>query len=176
MAAFYSKRTTRPEGQEKLQGVPSSAGVWNLHARDPYRGVTWYDTDADVVFLLAFTPHNYREFVTRWKASNLLPKPADYVDFEAHVRRLSGLDDEFIDVVEAADPDLVRRALSAPGTVVEEVLGEELAAAALLEVLVIAEIDVTGDVFLVMRFSGRLNTRKLPRDVVADLAAIRWRR
>jgi len=35
-----------------------------------------------------------------------------------------------------------------------------------------ADPDVTGDVFILLRFSGRLNTRTLPRDVVADLAAI----
>ena len=40
LEAFYSKRATSAIGQEKLQGIPSSAEIWNLHARDPYRGVT----------------------------------------------------------------------------------------------------------------------------------------
>ena len=33
-----------------------------------------------MVFLLAFTAHDYRAFVNRWKTSSLFPKPADYVD------------------------------------------------------------------------------------------------
>ena len=35
-----------------------------------------------------------------------------------------------------------------------------------------ADPDVTGDVFMLLRFSGRLNTRTLPREVVADFAAL----
>ncbi len=172
LASFYKKRTISVVGTQQLEKVPNQAEIWNLHAENPHRAVTWYDEEQDVVFLLAYSTHDYDEFVNRYYAETLLPTARDYQDIENHRRSVSGLDDDFILVVEGQDPDLVQRALDAPGQVVEEVLASELPAAAILEVALIADTQMTGDVYLVLRFMDRLNVRPLPSDVVADLIPI----
>ena len=172
LASFYSKRAQSVVGTQQLEGVPHQEGIWNLHAQDPHRAVTWYDAAEDVVFLLACSHHVYAVFVDRYRRGTLKPTEADYVDVATHRRNASGLDDDFIAVVESQEPDLVQRALEAPGRVIQEILGSELPVAALLEVAVIADVSMTGDVYLVLRFTDRLRARSLPSDVVADLASI----
>ena len=155
LASFYSKRAQSVVGTQQLEGVPHQEGIWNLHAQDPHRAVTWYAV-----------------FVDRYRRGTLKPTEADYVDVATHRRNASGLDDDFIAVVESQEPDLVQRALEAPGRVIQEILGSELPVAALLEVAVIADVSMTGDVYLVLRITDRLRARSLPSDVVADLASI----
>ncbi len=167
--AFYSKRAQSQFGTEQLEGVPHSQGIWNLHAINPHRGVTWYDHDEDVVFLLAYSPHDYAVFVSRFRMGQLSPSARDYEDVAQHRRELSGLDDDFLEVVEAQCPDLVARALHEPGQVVEELLGSELPAAALLEVVVVSDTDLTGDLYLALRFADRQKLRALPSEVVSHL-------
>lgn len=172
LASFYNKRSNSVVGTQQLEKVPNQAGIWNLHAENPHRAVTWYDEEEDIVFLLAHSTHDYDEFVTRYYDETLLPTPSDYQDVANHRRSVCGLDDDFILVVEAQEPDLVQRALNTPGEVIEEVLGSELPAAAILEVAVVADTQMTGDVYLVLRFMDRRNARTLPSEVVSELVPI----
>lgn len=124
LASFFKNRSdVKVTGTERLKQVPLAAEVWNLHAQNPHRAVTWYDHVEDVVYLLAYSPHDYKEFVRRYGAGTLLPAAVDYADVGAYRRATQGLDDDFIEVVEAQRPDLVARARRSPGSVVSHVLG-----------------------------------------------------
>lgn len=172
LSSFYRKRAISVVGTEQLKGAPRSHGIWNLHAENPHRGVTWYDEVEDVVFLLAYSPHDYEEFVNRFHEGSLKPTPFDYEDVAEHRRASAGLDDDFIAVVEKQAPDLVAQALDSPGAVIQQLLGGELPAAAVVEIALVADEQLEGDVFLVLRFADRLRARTLPSEVVSDLVPI----
>ena len=54
----------------------------------------------------------------------------------------------------------------------EELLGSELPTAALLEVVVVSDTDLTGDLYLALRFADRQKLRALPSEVVSHLVPL----
>lgn len=84
VAKFRKMRSQHPLGVEKLRDVPSRLNIYNLHA-GRQRGVTWYDEEYDVVWLLAAGFHAsgasddaYVHFVDLARAERLLPTVEDY--------------------------------------------------------------------------------------------------
>ncbi len=89
IAKFVEQRRSRTDGQEPTLGVKPA--TWNLHAQDPKRAVTWYDDEADIVWLCAVTNHDYKEIVRRSKNGTLWPTATDRADiklYRAAQRRL----------------------------------------------------------------------------------------
>jgi hypothetical protein len=98
-------RSLSPTGQEHTQGAAGVA-IYNLHGQNPWRGVTWHDEEADIVWLCAASDHDYGLFLDRLANQVLLPEAADYADLEVWdadhqpeffalaVRDLEGLLDE----------------------------------------------------------------------------------
>ncbi len=82
IAKFVEQRRSRTDGQEPTLGVKPT--TWNLHAQDPKRAVTWYDDEADTVWLCAVTNHDYKEIVRRSKNGSLWPTGADRADIELY--------------------------------------------------------------------------------------------
>jgi hypothetical protein len=81
LETFVEKRGNEPIGQEQTLGI--KAPVYNLHARNPWRGVTWYDEQSKVCRLLGVTARDYNELVARAKVGDLEPTVDDYADLEA---------------------------------------------------------------------------------------------
>lgn len=94
--ACYSKRAESQSATQQLEGIPHSQGIWNLHALNPHRGITWYDHEKDVVFLLAYSPHDYAVFVRRFRAGQLASSAREYEDVAQQRRELSGLNDDIL--------------------------------------------------------------------------------
>lgn len=182
LEAFLDKRGRSPVGQEQTLGI--KAPVYNLHARNPWRGVTWYDEDAGVCWLLGVTAHQYDLFVERAKVGGLTPTESDYADLELARSVVPPAADEG-DVVAAIRSDgaaLVAEAFAKPNTEVAGVLAESLDVALFAQV--IFTITDGADLFIGFRMPPRPGAT-LPDQFVevcvavmlpdADPADIDWR-
>lgn len=172
LEAFVSKRDNSPVGQEPTLGIKAS--VYNLHGPNPWRGVTWYDEDNSVCWLLGVSPHDYRLFVQRAKDGTLLPSEDDYADLML-ARDPSALDDSlehFIEVLTADACELLARAEAEPNTEVNAVLAGTLTTALFTEVVALEEPDCA-DVYVAFRMPPRAGFQ-LPEDllVVATAAVL----
>lgn len=175
LGRFLDQRSENTVGTQKTQGVQATGReIYNLHAQNPTRGVTWFDETNNVVFLLAVSlDHNYHLFVDRAEAGELMPTAQDYADLAAHRDPLYGLDDP--DFFELARPDadeLLLEVLQHPGVLVERMLGHELPSAMQLEVVVVDDTEVTGDVYAAVRFGDRLGNVTLPSTIHTDVAVL----
>jgi len=173
LVRFFDHRSKSVHGTARTQGVQATKGeVYNLHARNPIRGATWFDTSTNTVFLLAVVvDHDYTVFETRADAGKLMPSAADYADLAQRLNPLFGITDP--DFFELARPDadeLLERALANPGGLVECVLGHELPALMQLEVVMIDDEPVSGDVYAAVRFVERNNVVTLPGTLHGELA------
>ncbi len=135
LKAFASKRGHSPTGQERTLGI--KAPVYNLHARNPWRGVTWFDEQAGVCWLLGVTAHDYAEFVSRAKTGELTPTEQDYADLDLARSPLPRTLDE-TEVLERIREDgasLVVAAFAAPNTEIVGGLARALDVALFVEVI-----------------------------------------
>lgn len=169
---FRDQRSLHPHGTELTQHVHGE--VYNLHARNPLRGVTWHDQEHNVVFLLAVSvDHDYGVFERRSLAGELMPDEFDYADLAQARDPLSGVDDpDFFELAEPHAANLLAEALAKPGVPVEATLGHELPAVMQLEVLVIEQEDLHGDVYAAVRFEDRRNVVRLDDMAAVQLADI----
>lgn len=117
----------KPGRYGKTANLANSAGrLWNLHAGD-YRGVTWHDESADVVWLCASGFHRsgdpedtYRK-VERLDAEDRLLPTEDEIDRFAHADDMDRLED-----LRRSVNRLVRRAVEAANTEFRESYAESL--------------------------------------------------
>lgn len=114
--AFIERRGQSPVGQETTRLPVSSQVVYNLHA-GRWRGLTWHDEDADVVWLLGVGCHRsgerddaYEVLKRRDEAGDLLPDEQDYLDLEASIDEAL----EFVEAVAQEGPALLERAREKP--------------------------------------------------------------
>jgi len=137
--AFVERRGQSPIGQETTRLPASPQVVYNLHA-GRWRGLTWHDEEADVVWLLGVGYHRsgergdaYEVLKRRDEADNLFPEEQDYLDLEA------AFDDglAFVEAVAEEGPAILRQARERPGERVTAVIAEALDIGVLVEVVVI---------------------------------------
>ena len=114
--SFIDKRSDSPTGVDRITGLAASKiYAYSLHA-GRYRGLTWYDEESGVVWLLAAAHHTSGEpddAYPRFRSlsfDQLLPTFDDY-------RRLEyGRASQFERALETQVPELRAKALSQPGT------------------------------------------------------------
>ena len=170
--AFKTKRTSNPRGSELIQGVKGE--IFNLHARNPYRGVTYFDEARGVVFLLAVSvDHDYSLFTTRDAAGSLRPSESDYADFFESLNPIQSYETFLKEAEAEADmAPLLAAALVNPGNLIEGVIGREFSIAVSVEALIPNEPNQPVDIYVAVSFEGRARTLPLPRYVKDDLADI----
>jgi hypothetical protein len=88
IAAFVERRGQSPEGQEAIQLPASRATVYSLHA-GRWRGLTWWEEDLGIVWLLGAGYHRsgersdaYAALKRRDETDDLFPTEQDYLDLE----------------------------------------------------------------------------------------------
>lgn len=130
LKAFFARRSVLPIGTETTSLPASSQVVYNLHA-GRYRGLTWHDTEDDVVWLLGCGWHEsgsikdaYQQLKNADIQDRLLPTAGDYQHLyvmreNTGVTDLSGLVEE----ARTAGPKLREQAESNPGTTCSVDLG-----------------------------------------------------
>jgi hypothetical protein len=121
--AFIQQRSQLPTGQETIQGLTSRIIAYSLHAGQ-FRGITWHQEAAGVVWLLAARFHRsgqrddaYPYFQELDANGQLLPTRDDFTALgrkQANTLARSLLTDI---------PPLRRQVESQPGTVVQGVVG-----------------------------------------------------
>lgn len=123
VADFVARRAQRPIGAEVIQSLAPKLIAYSLHSRR-YRGATWHQEDAGIVWLLAAHLHRadsaedaYPYFARLQQAGRLLPTREDF----RHVTRSRPR--TFQQVLREDVPRVLRAAVLAPGTVREVVLG-----------------------------------------------------
>jgi hypothetical protein len=86
---FVELRSQSPVGQESTQLPATKAPVFNLHC-GRWRGLTWHDEEAGVVWLLGAGWHEtgsiddaYERLKRRDRDESLMPTLEDYLDLEA---------------------------------------------------------------------------------------------
>jgi hypothetical protein len=170
LEAFVSKRSNSPVGQEPTLGIKGA--VFNLHAQNPWRAVTWYDEDNAVCWLLGVSAHDYKLFVQRDKDGTLAPTEDDYADLTV-ARDPAALDDSlerFLEVLADDARNLFTEAEAAPNTEVSALLAGTLTTAIYVEVLVVDEPDCA-DVYVAFRMPPRAGFQ-LPEDVLGVATAV----
>jgi len=145
--------------------------VYNLHAVNPHRGVTWFDPATNVVFLLGVTEeHDYRVFEIRSANDELMPTRVDYEDLRQHQTALTTLDsDAFLEHAERDGHELLERALASPGALIQGRLGGELPTYVQIEVVVIDGSAEHGDVYAAVRFADRIGQVQLQVQLTVEL-------
>ena len=169
LARFFRQRSLDPRGTERTQGVHGE--IYNLHARNPLRGVTWWDQDHDIVFLLAATrEHDYTLFTDRDRRGELMPTVHDYLDVFEHRKALVsqyGYND-FLADVEPVLAQMLAEARERPGVVVSRTVAQGMVGAHMVVEVVAGLEDFDGDVYAAVQFRGARIA--FPPTVVDDLA------
>lgn len=170
LRAFWNKRRNSPVGQEQTQGI--KAPVYNLHAKNPWRAVTWHDEDEGVVWLLAVSPHNYDLFVQRAANNELKPTVQDYADLAVARSVLpTAMDEgETLEMIAAEGLELVEAAFASPNTEVSGVLVASVDVALYVEVLV--DLSEGGDVYLGFKLPPRTGKAVLPEPLIQVCVAL----
>lgn len=138
IAAFVERRGQSPEGQEAIQLPASRATVYSLHA-GRWRGLTWWEEDLGIVWLLGAGYHRsgersdaYAALKRRDETDDLFPADQDYLDLEPDPT-------PYVEAVARDAPALLARAREAPGVEVHGELGGVLEVS--LVALVVDEAD-----------------------------------
>lgn len=118
LEAFLDKRGQHPEGQETIQGLTSRIVAYSLHSGE-YRGITWYQEKAGVVWLLAAGFHRsgkpddaYPYFLRLDTEDRLLPTSEDV---QLHVACQTK---DFARALIVAVPAIIEQVRAKPGAVV----------------------------------------------------------
>lgn len=113
--AFVERRSQSPTGSEAIQLPVTAAATYSLHS-GRWRGLTWHDEDADVVWLLGAGYHRsgeqsdvYVRLKQRDAQGLLFPTEEDYLDLEPDAT-------SFVQAVADEAPALIARAATAPAT------------------------------------------------------------
>jgi hypothetical protein len=115
-------RSQDPTGQEHTQGA-NGVAIYNLHGQNPWRGVTWHDQEADIVWLCAASDHDYGLFLDRLTNQTLLPEAADYADLESWDAKQQP---EFFELALEETAELLAEAEANPGVEVRRVIADEV--------------------------------------------------
>ena len=125
IAAFVERRGQSPQGQEAIQLPASRATVYSLHA-GRWRGLTWWEEDLGIVWLLGAGYHRsgersdaYVALKRRDETDDLFPTEQDYLDLEPDPA-------PYVEAVARDAPDLLARAREAPGVEINGDLGGAL--------------------------------------------------
>ena len=133
LKAFQERRSQSPLGQEAIQLPTSRQVVYSLHS-GRYRGLTWFDEDDNVCWLLGVGFHEsgshadaYLVLKSRDEGGDLLPAEADYLALYRW-RRTSGVSDldDLVSIVARIGPEVLSAARSAPNTRVNRVIEGEI--------------------------------------------------
>ncbi len=131
--AFLERRARHPLGQETIQGLTSRIVAYSLHSAD-YRGITWYQENHRVVWLLAAAFHRsgkrddaYPYFISLDNEGRLLPKTEDVELLVAE--QTKDLARHLLEQV----PALTQQVLSNPGRLLGGVLGGRIKIRAIFE-------------------------------------------
>jgi hypothetical protein len=118
IAAFVERRSQNPEGQEAIQLPESRAIVYSLHA-GRWRGLTWWEPDLGLVWLLGAGYHRsgersdaYAVLKRRDETDELFPVEQDYLDLEPDPA-------DFVVAVARDAPRVMAEAVMTPGVAVE---------------------------------------------------------
>lgn len=135
IAKFVDLRSQSVEGQEAIQLPRSKNIVWSLHA-GRWRGLTWWDEDADVVWLLGAGFHEsgsaddvYQVLKRRDEDGQLFPTEEDYLRLEPS----DATSEDFVHALYEEGPRLVAAASESMGAEKRHVF------AGILEVRVLAD-------------------------------------
>jgi len=133
LGSFVKNRTEQPYGTQSTQRVRPKC--FNLHTRDPWRGITWYDEAHDSCWLVGATSqHNYALFEERSLNDEIRPTAEDYADLEPFSQET---EDAFIDQVVAQAPELMALAAARPNTEHRMALAGAVDTGVFVEVLVV---------------------------------------
>ena len=134
VAAFVDRRSQSPVGPEATQLPKTRAVVYNLHV-DRFRGLTWHQQEADIIWLLGVGHHEsrsiddaYAVLKRRDVSGTLMPTREDFRDLEA--TESEQLD--FLEQVSEQVPALFAAAHSAPESEVTELIAGRLVATVLV--------------------------------------------
>jgi len=134
--AFVERRSQSPVGVEVTYLPVTKATVYNLHSSTA-RGLTWYDEEDGVVWLLGVAWHQgssdsdaYDVLKARDKAGWLLPTERDYEGLEPSAT-------PFVEACAHELPPLLAQATATPGHQVRKVIGAALNVGLLVEVVVV---------------------------------------
>lgn len=61
ITAFVNRRRDKPDNTRQVAPLTSGKTVYRLAYGDRHRGATWYDEAQDVVWLLAYAQHEFRD-------------------------------------------------------------------------------------------------------------------
>lgn len=137
VSKFVEQRSASPQGQEATALPVTRQTVWNLHS-GRWRGLTWHDTDDDVVWLLGVGWHEsssrddaYAVLKRRDEAGELFPTVEDFEDAEP--------DDieAFLEALRETAPALMALAKATPGKEIRGLVAATVNVALLVEVLVV---------------------------------------
>jgi hypothetical protein len=133
LGSFVKNRTEQPYGTESTRRVWPKC--FNLHTRDPWRGITWYDEAHDICWLVGVSSqHNYALFEERSLNDEICPTAEDYADLELFTQKT---EEAFIDLVCAQAPGLMALALTRPNTEHRMPLAGAVDTGVFVEVLVV---------------------------------------
>jgi len=140
---FREQRALDPGGTEGPMHSVGRGDVFSLHGPDGQRACTWYDRDAGVVWLLAFTAeHDYVLFEDRAKDGALLPTEDDYVELVVFRQER-----EFEEVVAPGVRELVTSAVNSGAPARGSIGGGLLRLEVVAEVVRVDGVGI-GDVYL----------------------------
>jgi len=179
--AFAERRSQNPEGQETIQGLTSRIVAYSLHSGE-FRGITWHDRRAGIVWLLATRFHRsgnpddaYPYFLELDRAGELLPTREDY---SAHVRS------EALSLAQALVEDvpaLRQLAIDEPGAVHSGIIGGRIAVRFVLEdgdppmfTVAVSQRLRPGDMLVPPRWQITVAAAFLPAGTPGESLSIAW--
>lgn len=131
--AFLERRAHHPVGQETIQGLTSRIVAYSLHSAD-YRGITWHQENAGVVWLLAAGFHRsgksddaYPYFIRLDNEGRLLPTAEDVELLVAE--QTKDLARHLLEQV----PAMTQQVLANPGRLLVGILGGRIKIRAIFE-------------------------------------------
>lgn len=145
--AFVSRRRQKPHNTREVNPLTSGKTVYRLSYGDRHRGATWHDGANGVVWLLAYSQHEFEGdgdafpyFKELDAEGHLLPTPRDY---EALFR---DRDARFTEVVSHEGAQLLQAARDNPGHEQRAMIGGLIGAGVAVEV-----VETLEEVFLAVK-------------------------
>lgn len=151
LIAFVRERSQQPEGQEWTQDLPHNyKKVYNLHAGED-RGVTWWDRDRDIVWLLSADFHRsgsrddfYPAMVALDADHSLMPDAQDFLDADPDPT------EEYLRELEEAGRQLLQQGRDQPAYEHSTLVAGRMTLGIYIEVIVIEQ-DSAEEVWIRVR-------------------------